>query len=299
MGDLPPVQWLRSFEAAARHLSFTRAAEELHITQSAVSQQVKLLEHSLGLALFIRQPRSLALTEAGHLYLPNVQNAFETLRHGTRLLSHQDRTVTLELRANWAFSVNWLISRLQQFLSLHPEIEVNLSTELWSSGHTSIKHGVEVRYGLGDWAAARLQQLTSEVCYPVCSPELAARISRPEDLLNHTLIHVRGLKNQQWEDWFQHAGIKGEHRARSHSTTTFIVALEMAKQSIGAVIGHDLVCRSLLASGQLVKPFDITLPTVENYYLLTYGQVNHAVKAFEQWLTDTLVRDGIAAAATG
>ena len=147
MKDLPPLQWLRVFESSARHLSFTQAAQELNITQSAVSQQIKLLENFVGTSLFVRGPRSLQLTPTGKNYLPDIQQALHILRTSTRahFLRSERRRITI--RCNWSFSVLWLTPRLHAFTERHPEISLNIVPVMWDADFDSRTDSIEIRFG--------------------------------------------------------------------------------------------------------------------------------------------------------
>ena len=178
-GRLPPLNWLRSFEAAARRLSFTAAGEELHVTQSAVSQQIRNLEGLLGQPLFLRGPRSLQLTEAGRRYLPTVENAFELLALGTGEFLAPKQENLLDIRANFAFTLYWLTPRLEGFLAAHPGLRLNLSAALWQSDFAGTPASVEIRYGRGQWEGVWSERLIADRLAPVSAPALAARMARP------------------------------------------------------------------------------------------------------------------------
>ena len=282
---MPPLQWLRSFEAAARHLSFTSAAEELHITQSAVSQQVKQLESFLGQALFVRQPRSLQLTDAARNYLPAIQGAFKLLLKGTQSFFGHDADASLEIKANWAFTVLWLVPRLDSFLQANPWVHLNLSTALWSSEYAQSQALVEVRFGSGEWEGVVGERLSVQECFPVCSPALSDRLAVPEDIAKEPLLHVSGMM-EGWDEWFHSVGLRTPVTAIHHQSPTFIVTLALAQRGLGVSLAHDIVAGDLLAAGALCKPLSQTIPMQESYYLLSpdSSQTNKAASAFRDWL---------------
>lgn len=286
MNKLPPVQWLRSFEAAARHLSFTQAASELHVTQSSVSQQVKLLENHLGESLFIRRVRSLELSEAGRLYLPWVQQAFETLEQGTRMFTGKNHRKSVTVRANIAFITFWLAPRLAGFCQQHPDIQISLTTMIWQREYgLGEEDHVEIRFGKGDWQSEHIYALPSQVCFPVCTPEIASQLLNPADIFNFTRWETQGSADR-WESWLSYAGYEAQGSQPVHSTSTFVVSMDMARRGLGIALGHPLVCADLLASGELVKPFDIDMPMEENYYLLspTDNRGNASGRRFCDWV---------------
>ena len=286
MNKLPPVQWLRSFEAAARHLSFTQAASELHVTQSSVSQQVKLLENHLGESLFIRRVRSLELSEAGRLYLPWVQQAFETLRQGTELFTGKDHQQAITVRANIAFITFWLAPRLPDFYQRYPDIQTSLTTMIWQRDYgLGEEDHVEIRFGKGDWPVDALYPFPRQTCFPVCTPEIAAQLNTPADIFSFTRWETQGSADR-WENWLSYAGCEARGSQPVHSTSTFVVSMDMARRGLGIALGHPLVCADLLASGELVKPFDINMPMEENYYLLSPADTdrNASGRIFCDWV---------------
>ena len=282
---LPPLNWLRSFEAAARHLSFTAAAEELHITQSAVSQQVKLLEQFLGEPLFLRRPRSLQLTDAARHYLPSVTTAFTLIADGTKAFFGPQQETALEIKSNTAFSVFWLMPRIGDFLAAYPWVRVNLSTALWTTDFAGSSASVEIRYGRGEWEGDTGERLTEERLYPVCAPALAERIETPEDLADEMPIHVSQLSDS-WDYWADSLGLAGLRGRDGHYLNTFVLSLEMARRGLGVALGHDAVCRDLIARGALAAPLDLTVPARDNYYLLLpdRGSATEAARAFRDWM---------------
>ncbi len=282
---LPPLNWLRAFEASARHLSFTEAAGELGMTQSAVSQQIKSLESFLGRPLFLRRPRALQLTDSARTYLPTVQAAFSMLNEGTETFLGNDPDTTLDIHSNLAFTVLWLTPRIDRFLADHPWVVLNISTSVWTTEYTRPYASVEIRFGGGMWEGVPGERLVSEFYYPVCSPEIANTLSGPSSISGHRLIDVSGML-ESWESWFRAAGIGGRGALPVHRASTYVVTLEMARRSLGVALAHDLVATPFLETGELAQPFDIKLPQKEAYYLITppEGTMNPAALAFREWL---------------
>lgn len=194
--NLPPLGWLRTFEAAARHLSFTGAARDLHMTQSAVSQQIKALEAYLGRPLFHRRPRALELTEAGITYLPVVREAFRTLLRGTRAVTNTPDNV-LRLQSNLTFAVHWLAPRLARFRTAHPEVQLEISTELWEPREMAEGADIEIRYSLRPSDTVRAELLHTDHYYPVCAPGYRVTL---ETLDQHPLFDCSNLLCS-WNGW--------------------------------------------------------------------------------------------------
>ncbi len=287
MNKLPPLNWLRSFEASARHLSFTAAGEELHITQSAVSQQVKLLENFVGKALFLRRPRRLQLTDAARNYLPAVTNAFQVLRDGTAPFLSPTEGRVVEVKANMAFSVYWLMPHLEDFIRTYPNITVQLSTALSNQDFAGADSGVEIRYGRGEWGDLKGLRLKEEHIYPVCSPILAETLSSPEDLDGKHLLHVIHLADG-WEAWADKIGGDGLDVSKGHHFDTFALAYNMAERGLGVTLGRDTLCEDMLSRGVLVKPFEAPVPALDNYYLVLPSgeQSTDEAIVFHNWILE-------------
>jgi LysR family glycine cleavage system transcriptional activator len=264
---IPPLTWLRAFEASARHLSFTNAAAELNLTQAAISKQVKLLEHHLREPLFDRLPRSLTLTTAGAAYLPKVNDAFERLAAGTLEVFGGHRRGILSLRASVAFSVNWLAPRLPRFLAAHPKTPVRIVSSVWAEDYDAETFDLDIRYGLGHWPGFRADRLTHERLMPLCPPALAARLHRPDDLAAERLLHVLGYRDG-WASWLTAAGAGRVDAGQGLWFDTTHMALEVAAHGGGVALGRSSMTARDLASGRLVAPFEMALPVEEGFFLV-------------------------------
>ena len=293
MKNLPPLQWLRSFEAAARHLSFTAAASELHLTQSAISQQVRLLESHLGKALFIRKPRGLELTEDATYFLKTVQASFKTLQQGTDIFRGKDADNVLDIKANWPFAVLWLAPRIGDFVAQHPWVQLNVSTAWWETDISSSGASVEIRYGIGEWEdTSSGEQLTTETCYPVCAPELADAFDNVDNIANGPLIHVTAARDE-WNNWLRFSGVESPPRPKSeHWCSTYIITFALARQKLGVALAHDILCRDLIDAGKLVQLSDQAMPMQENYYLTCASKhsPNEASRVFREWLLEKMAK---------
>jgi LysR family transcriptional regulator, glycine cleavage system transcriptional activator len=281
---LPPLSSLRAFEAAARHLSFTRAAAELHVTQAAVSHQVKALEDWLGLKLFRRQNRNVFLTEAGQAYLPAVREAFDGLAEATRRLRQRDGQAKLVVSVTLSFAAKWLMPRLGRFRRLHPEIEfmIDATDRIVDLGREEVD--VALRYGAGSWPGLVARPLLKEELFPACSPALAAALRRPEDLAKHTLLHDE--MRQDWRMWLLAAGVKGVDPTRGPTFTNSAMCVQAAIDGEGVVLGRSALVAADLAAGRLVRPFAVRLPTEYAYYVVHTPRAGELprVKAFVEWL---------------
>ncbi len=265
---LPPPAWLRTFEAAARNLSFTRAARELHVTQSAVSQQIRSLEDRLGQPLFHRLPQSLQLTDAGRAYLPVVRDAFERLTLSTEQLFGYARGDLVTIRATPAFGEFWLAPRLHELFAQHPRLEVRVISTVWNAELIESGVDLEIRYGMDEWSELQTRRLTRESVTPVCSPGLAAWLEGdPERLAGVRLLHTDGFRND-WPEWLHRAGVTKNVDGSSGSRfDTAILPLKLAEEGQGVALGRRSLIERQLEAGRLVAPFEPPLPIDEAYYV--------------------------------
>jgi LysR family glycine cleavage system transcriptional activator len=265
MRRLPPLNALKAFEAAARHGSFTAAAAELNVTQTAVSQLVKTLEERLGLPLFERRGNRLNLTARATLYLPALTDAFDRIEAATRSLTNGGaREITLGCGPT--FAMRWLIPRLPDFQRRHPDCEVRLSTSLTvteSQGGSPLPDGVEVAVRLFDPARTdtglTAEPLFTADLFPVCAPALAARLKSPADLEQETLLEVRHAPGE-WQEWLKAAGLPGLHPASTLSFDFHAFSLQAALDGAGIALARRPFVADDLAAGRLVAPFAISLP---------------------------------------
>jgi len=263
----PPLHWLRAFSASARHLSFTDAAQELLITQSAVSKQVRLLEQALGQQLFIRRHRGLTLTEAGRNYLPIVERAFNTLEQGTRSFLGYSAGRNLHLKVNYAFASFWLMECLDAFMEAHPDVQLTVSTALWEQEFQGTTADIEIHYGRKETFQEGAIRLRGETLTPVCAPEVANRLATPEDLTNERILDLTGI-SETWDFWLARSGVEGLTLKNRHFFSTYVLSLTMAQAGKGVSMGHTTLIERAIARGDLVAPFDIHVPGRDGYYLI-------------------------------
>ena len=265
---LPSLSWLRAFEAAARHPSFTHAAEELFLTQAAISKQVKLLEQFLREPLFERKPRSLVLTKVGAAYLPKVQDSFERLRAGTQEVFGNRRRELLTLRAPVGFSVNWIAPRLAHYLEQANGPPFRIISTVWNEDFDKERFDLDIRYGTGNWAGFRADRLSWETVSPVCAPQMAARLTDANDLAAERLLHVMGYQDG-WATWLAAAGgLRVDAGAGLHFDNS-LMAFAVAAQGQGVALGRSSMVGAELASGRLVQPFSKVITIDEAFYLLS------------------------------
>lgn len=257
---LPYLPWLRSFEAAARRLNFTLAAEELGLTQAAVSQQIKSLELQLGVQLFQRGRRGVELSAQGAAYLPHVQAAFASLSHTTAELFGGARGTELRLVTPASFGALWLAPRLAAFTAAVPGVTLAISTMTQPGDYAAAAADLEIRFGTGSWPGLQSHRLTTEYMTPVCAPSLAV-----EDWQDLPLLTVRGARGM-WRDWFMMAGSPAPARP-FHSFDTFVVALEAAKAGAGVLLGSRPLIDAALLKGDLVRLSTLDLPSPNGHFL--------------------------------
>lgn len=289
--ELPPLIWLRAFEAAARHLSFTDAANELNLTQAAVSKHVKALELRLRHQLFIRRTRSLQLTKLGEAYVPKVKDAFERLAIGTREVFGGRRSQELTLRCAVSFAVNWLAPRLTEFLDRNPGKEIRIISSVWNDAFDADVYDLDIQYGTGDWNGMRSHQLSWETITPLCSPALAEQLKVPNDLQSQRLLHVLGYQ-EGWGTWLQAAGATLVNPGQGLQFDTSLIAFEVAAQGGGVALGRCSLAKREREGGRLVAPFALEVPITEAFYLLEpVGRDLHPdAPLFIRWIKDVAAK---------
>ena len=303
LGPLP-LNALTAFEAASRHLSFARAAEELNVTPAAISQQIRSLEDQLGIALFHRRPRGLALTAAAESGLPLLREGFANLRHGVGRMRGEARQSSLNVWTAPSFASKWLVPRLQRFAASHPDITLCImaSTDLMdTSGAASTmpatafrEHDVDVaiRFGKGLYPGCRVEKLMPAAAVPLCSPALLRQgrhpLRRPDDLRHHTLLHddTPYEGRPDWASWLAAAGIAGIDSGRGIHFNHVSLALEAAVDSQGVVLSIAQLAANDIRAGRLVIPFDVQVPLDYAYHLISLEDSPNAVNvdAFRTWL---------------
>ena len=299
MANLPSLNGLRAFEAAARHLSFTRAAAELNVTQTAISHQIRRLEDQLGLRLFERRNRALALTREAQGYLPPVRAAFEDLRQATARLQRPEREDVLTVSTTASLAAKWLVSRVAAFQDAHPGIEVRITTSAHLVDFRREQIDMAVRYGRGNWPGLRAQWLMAEDIFPVCSPALLQAekpLRRPEDLAHHTLLHAT-VSREDWQLWLTAAGLPTSLATRRGlSFDQSFMAIQAAMDGLGVALGRTPYVEADIAAGRLVVPFDVVLPADAGFYIVVPEETADTPKIalFRDWLIGSVAPGAVA-----
>lgn len=291
---LPPLNALRAFEAAARHLSFTKAADELSVTQAAISHQVKALEDHLGLPLFRRLNRRLVLSEAGQLYLPVLRDAFDAIAGGTARLHQDQESGALHISVVPSLAAKWLLPRMSRFRDRHPEIDVMVSANNKLIDFADGVFEMAIRYGQGVYSGLRTDRLLDDAVFPVCSPKLLKGphpLKKPQDLKHHTLLHdevSRHDESPDWRGWLQAAGIDDVDWRRGPGFSDSSMVIEAAAAGQGVALGHRWLAAADLESGRIVMPFGPTVPSKFAYYLVSPEALaeRRRVRLFREWLLE-------------
>ncbi len=288
---LPPLNSLRLFEAAGRHLSFKQAAAELHVTPSAVSHGIKSLEDWLGVALFARDHRSIALTAAGEAYLPRVQAALEQVARATEAVPGRRPSGRLSISVAPSFGVRWLVPQLPRFNVRHPEIEVSLDTTQRQIEFPRDGIDLAIRMGRGDWPGVTANCLIAEELVPLCAPALAQSITSPAKLAGQTLLHVVNV-TEDWEAWAQLAGLAEADIdfTAGPRFDNIDMALKAAAGGLGVALGRRPLADADLAAGRLAMVLGPPRRAATGYWLLAAPESlrRPEVTAFRDWISAEL-----------
>ncbi|MFT5390125.1 MAG: LysR family glycine cleavage system transcriptional activator [Gammaproteobacteria bacterium] len=290
---LPPLNALRAFESAGRHLSMSKAAEELGVTPAAVSHQVKALEAHLGVALFRRLNKALLLTDAGQACLPRLRKGFEILAEAINDIDRINVRRPLTVSVTPSFGGKWLVPRLDRFREQHPTIDVRIDATTRLVDFTREQVDLAIRYGPGREPGLRAYRMMREEIFPVCSPALlqgAHALHAPQALAQHTLLHVDSPNIHEawpdWQMWLLTAGVAGVDTGRGPRFTQPSMAVQAATEGHGVALGSSVLVNDDLKAGRLVKPFDLSFPVNFAYHVvLPEGLSGHPnVRAFRDWL---------------
>ena len=288
---LPPLTWLRAFEASARLLSFTEAAKELNLSQASISQRVRQLERRLGTSLFERMPRSLRLTDMGKAYLPAVRDSFESLSASTDSLFGSLKGGTVTVRAPISFATLWLAPRLNRFFQQHDNVQVELTTEVWADTTLAQRLDIAIRFGDGNWQGCETELIHNEGVIPVCSPTFRKENPQPlHELSADKLIHILWGEDLWWRYLDSEAGESDIHPKRINVDTS-LAALELARNDGGFALILRQFAQPALDSGLLVIAEDRELPVSRSHYIVHAEGNEHprgAVLAFREWLLKEL-----------
>lgn len=304
---LPPLSSLRAFEAAARHLSLKRAANELNVTPAAISHQVKALEEFLGIPLFRRLNRGLELTPAARAALPKLSEGFASLAQAVASMRPQPDIGQLTINVAPSFAARWLMPRLHRFFAAHPDIDVRISARIRRQMVAGAQEGpverativswlqeadIAILYGHGDYPGYQVDRLLPLTLAPICSPELMRGehpLRLPEDLRHHTLLHDdSGIFYEGeafWDIWLAAAGVTGVDTSRGSHFSQPVLALDAALDALGVAATFPVFAEPEVAAGRLILPFELRVPLSAAYYLVCEpATLRPTVKAFREWL---------------
>lgn len=307
MTRLPPLSALLAFEATARHLSFTRAATELNVTQGAISQRIKTLERLLRQQLFIREANTLRLTDAAVDYLAVVRHMLRDIRDATERAINRQRGDVLTIGCLGTFALKCLVPRLGEFRKSYPEIEIRLRTPVPFENFPIDYYDVSFQYGNSDrWPDMFSDRLGEEEFFPVCSPSLLRgeiALTSPKDLARHTVIRTSSplIQQDEWPLWLEQAGLPGLAFAAELNCDFLFPSYEAAIEGLGIAMGRTVLVARDIATGRLVEPFSIRLRTPLAYHLVVAPDRAHLpqVKMFRDWTLTVLRSEWAPAEARG
>lgn len=311
---LPPLNALKAFEAAARHLSVKRAAAELNVTPAAVSHQIRTLEEYLGVQLFHRYNRALELTDAARACLPKLREGFDCLIKAVEVLRAQKGTGAFTVSAAPSFAARWLMPRLHRFFDAHPEVDVRVSArmrQVSEGGKGTVAEratidawladsDIAILYGRGDYPGFHVDKLLPLTVTPICSPRLItdeAPLNRPEDLCHHMLLHddTGDLYDGEsfWEVWLKAAGVNGVDTQRGPHFSHAVLAFEAAIEGAGVLATMPVLAAADLHASRLITPFPLRVPLQSAYYLVCTdtAMTRPPVSAFREWLLREAARE--------
>jgi LysR family transcriptional regulator, glycine cleavage system transcriptional activator len=289
---LPPLNALKAFEAAARNESFTRAADELHVTQGAVSHQVKALEETLGLKLFNREHQRLVLTEGGRDYLGVVRDAFDRIAAGTERLTQRFDSNVITISTSPDFAAKWLVHRLGRFAEAHPKLNLRLVASDHHVDFAREEADLAVRHGDGKWSGLDAVRLCAERLFPVCSPKLLSgrrRVAQAADLLQFPLLRLKDWST--WTQWFAAAGVS-EPQCNGPIINRASMLIDAAIDSQGIALARTALAARDLIDGRLVKPFDVSLRLQNTYWIVSPKSAPAAkIATLRKWLLAEAAND--------
>lgn len=285
---LPPVADLLAFEAAARHHSISRAADELHLTQSAVSRQIRQLEEQLGVALFHRVRQRIVLTDVGRVYEADVRAALQQVSAATqKVMASAGGGGLLNLAVLPTLGTRWLIPRLGGFVALHPEVTVNFAARSEPFDFAQEPFDAAIHFGAPHWAGAACEYLMHEAVVPVCSPAFAERhaVRSPEDLAAVVLLQ-QSTRPMQWAEWFEQVGVAGAPALRGPRFEQFSMIAQAAVSGLGAALLPSFLVEAEIAAGTLTVLFPQALTSADAYYLVYAESRAQAplLRAFRDWI---------------
>lgn len=288
-----PLNALRAFESVARELSFTKAARSLHVSQAAISQQVKNLEARLGYRLIERGARQIALTETGRELYGDIRPGFELISNAVARLESLGGTNSVRLRLHPTMAVRWLMPRLTTFYQAHPDFEVHLATNLRDANFDLERFDIAIRYGRGNATGLESIELFSSVeLFPICSPALTGQFMKLSDIRRAVRLHSLG-RPHDWRSWLEEAGIEIGDPQGGPKFENSLLAYEAAINGVGVAIGQSIYVMPEIVSGALIAPYDISRRSNDGYFIVFPADATRkeAVRKFIdfllEWARDT------------
>ena len=287
---IPPMQALRAFEAAARRQSLSRAAEALSLTHGAISHQIKALEAALNVRLIERAGRGIRLTEEGERLAARLRGALAEIEDALREASQRSNPRQLRVSVTPSFAARWLLPRLGRFIAQHKDIDVDVRSNMALIDFRRDDADVAIRYGLGNWPDVKAELLMSDTFFPVCSPRLAARPTRPQDLARFTLLRS---DDESWKPWFDAVGLDWPEPSRGPIFNDSSLMLQAAAEGQGIALARSTLVGNDLRNGLLVRLFDIDVPGPRKFYLVYPPRLAASPKLalFRAWLLAEIARD--------
>lgn len=283
---LPPLNALKAFESAARHLSFTKAADELFVTQAAVSHQIKLLEDFLGVSLFIRKNRALVLTEQGSAYFHEIKVVLRRLAEATDRLRSNGNTRNLTIKVPQTFGLAWLVPQLSEFNRLYPDIEVNIQGFDYDESDILADADVAIFYGKGDWKGLKSQRLLEGRLSILAAPKLLQQkpLHCLEDLANHNLLHIHNREN--WQQMAAHLQLDSLNIQHGAVFSHTFMALQAALHGQGAVLANKILAQQYINDGSLDEVFSTDVTDPKSFYVVYHPHYSDKIPtvAFINWI---------------
>jgi LysR family glycine cleavage system transcriptional activator len=285
---LPPLTWFRAFESAARHLSFTAAARELGLTQSAISQQVRLLEDRFGVPLFIRLPRGLALTDTGRRVLPNITESINGLANVAAAFEPDQSKDTLTIAASISFAQSFIVPNLSDFLDDNPSVQVRIKSTLWPDDFMASDADVEIRFGSSESAGRGAEELYQDHIVMVCAPDMFDARPSWNDICNARRIQIVGT-SETWEKWSNELNLDPPKNT-AQLVDSHGLAIDLARCNAGVALTSFLLAAPALAAGTLIMPLKDRIIATDRYFISVKAQQeNSFAQIFSHWLYSQVI----------
>lgn len=291
---LPPLNALKAFESAARHLSFTKAADELFVTQAAVSHQIKSLEGYLSTKLFHRKNRSLLLTEEGQAYFQDLRDIFSQMQEATDRLLSMGAKGAITIATPPSFASQWLVPKIYKFSAAHSDIDVRIKAVDLDDGFLDDSVDIAVYYGTGTWQGLHITKLLPEYLTPMCAPSLLARakpLQSLSDLSQHTLLHDN--TRSAWKDWLKAFSVKGVNVNQGPIFSHTNLVLQAAATGQGIALSDTVLAKPDIDSGRIICPFSEKIESKVSYYLVCKGSQadKSKIAVFREWMLSQAEQD--------